>query len=1051
MIELPVVDADEAAKEEAKASGTRFWRSFNHLKGEEGFKETMGEEFMPGESQPPSGPSRRKFLQLMGASMALAGLSACRRPVEPILPYTRKPEEIIPGIPRYFATAMPFRGSVRPLLVESHEERPTKVEGNTAHPFSNGGSGVFAQASVLNLYDPDRSQEVIREGGRATWQDFVGFVRELISQADAANVAVLAEPTSSPTVVALRQQLAEQFSNFTWVTYAPEGDNSAELGMQEAFGQRLRPLYRFAEAETIVSLDADFLKPTDESYLYNTRQYAESRMLSSPEEDLNRLYVVDSTHSLTGGMADNRVRMRASAVPAFAAALAAELGLGESPAAASLSEKQRAYVQEAAQDLREAGERGLVLAGETQPPQVHALCAAINGTLNSIGTTMLLLDISEGQEAIQEGSSMQQLADLTQQMQAGQVDALFMIGTDPVYNAPSELNFEAALKQVPQTIHLGTYLSETGQAARWHVPRAHYLEAWGDGRAYNGTLSVIQPLIAPLYEAAHSEVEVLNLLATGVDRAGYDIVREVWRGRLEGDFESTWREVLHDGFLPDSQYPQADVSVGAVPAEALQAEAPGEELEVVFRLDPTVLAGEYANNAWCQELPDPVTKITWDNVAIVSPATAEELELQAGYDRGQYYVDVIELTVNGETVALPVWILPGHPNGSISVTLGYGRDIASDREERDTWFFDTGDETDVFAHGPLGNGVGTNVAPLRSVQSMRVATGAQVRKTGETYMIATTQDHGVLDLEARPLFRIADMETYRENPDFVVDMGEPSPGEPWDEYPELYEDHPSDQPAFKDSDYYQYQWGMTIDLNTCTGCNACVIACQSENNIPVVGKEEVSRGREMHWLRVDRYYVSTEEDADNPEMVLGPIPCMHCENAPCEPVCPVAATMHTPDGTSQMIYNRCIGTRYCSNNCPYKVRRFNFFDWTPALPETVQMVLNPNVTVRSRGVMEKCSYCVQRIRNANRRSDIEERPIRDGEVQTACQQACPADAITFGDVSDPTTEVSREKSNSRRYEMLAELNVKPRTSYLGRVRNPNHRLEDEIDTEALIK
>ncbi len=1032
MIELPILDAAEATDE---SSRMRFWRSFSHLRKDPDFQKIAQQEFMPGALDEPGGATRRQFLQLMGASVALAGLTGCRKPVQTILPYTRKPEEVIPGIPMYYATAMPFRGVLRPLLVESHEGRPTKVEGNPEHPASMGASGVFEQASVLTLYDPDRSARVLREGSEASWQDFVNFAQQFAAGAQARRLAVLCEPTSSPTLLALRDRLAQRFGQVDWVTYEAAGDDAEALGYQQAFGRPVRPHYRFSEAEVIVSFDADFLGPTARNYLADTREFAASRRLEAPGDAMSRFYIVESTYTNTGSAADHRLRLRASEVPAFAAAVAARLGVpGAGSQGAAFADHP--YVAAIADDLRRAGARGVVLAGETQPAVVHALCAAINSALGAVGTTVRLLDTG-----VPATPSVDALRALVGRMRAGDVDALLMIGVNPVYDAPADLDFAGALQQVPQSIHLGLHVDETARASRWHLPRAHYLEAWGDGRSYDGTLSVIQPLIAPLYDDAHSEIEVVNVLATGLDESGYDLVRARWRSVIPGNFEEGWRRVLHDGFLPGTAYPAVTAAAGPVALSGLPQ--PREGLEVVFRLDPTVLDGSFANNGWCQELPDPVTKIVWDNVAVMSPATAEALGVVAEYRVGRYEVDRIDLSVNGQTVNLPVWIVPGHPDDAITVNLGYGRDIASNRPRRVTGFFDLDDYTDVYGQGhAIATGVGVNVAVLRTADSMHVAQGATARPTGETYTIVTTQDHG--SMEGRPLVRMTDLETFRANPDYMLEQEPTLPGgEPWTEYPEPWaEDHPREQPAYHDNPYYKNQWGMVIDLNACTGCNACIVACNSENNIQIVGKTEVGRGRELHWLRLDRYFVTAgEDDVDNPQMVMQPLPCQHCENAPCESVCPVAATVHSPDGTNQMIYNRCIGTRYCSNNCPYKVRRYNWFNWTKTLPITLQMAQNPNVTVRSRGVMEKCSYCIQRVREVQQRAGLEDRPILDGEVKTACQQACPAQAISFGDLNNPDSEVVRWKQNPRRYEMLAYLNVKPRTSYLGRVRNPHPSLE----------
>ncbi len=1028
MIELPVVNIEAADQDKPRE---RYWRSVAHLQNDPELRAVMGEELMPGAAERPGGATRRQFLQVMGASMAMAGLAACRRPIEKTLPYTRQPEEIIPGLPLYFASAMPLRGVLRPILVESHEGRPTKIEGNPEHPMSRGATGVFEQASILNLYDPDRSHTLVHDRSEATWRDFMSFAQRFAAGAAARRVAVLAEPTSSPTLQALRRQLATTFPQSRWITYRPEGDNPERLAMQQAAGRPVRPLYRFSNAEVIVSLDADFLGPTELNFVSNTSEFAQSRRVTSPDDDISRLYVAESTYSLTGGMADNRMRIRASEIPALASALAAELGFdGQSQGRF----QNHPFVAAAARDLQQAGSNGVVLAGESQPAEIHALAAAINAGLGAVGNTVTYLDL---EEEVEEPQSLR-LAGLVEDMRAGNIDVLLMLGVNPVYDAPAELNFADALLSVEDSIHLGFYVDETGRASRWHIPRSHYLEAWGDGRAYDGTLSVIQPLIAPLYDTK-SECEVVNAFVRGTDVSGYDLVREQWGTYVPGNFDEGWSRIIHDGFLPNSAYATTSVGQGEVFAGAV-SEFPEDEMEVVFRLDPTVFDGEYANNAWMQELPDPTTKIVWDNVALMSPATAERLEITQVYRKGAYIVDVVEVRLGGRAVEIPAWIQPGLPDNSIQVTLGYGRDIATTRPARKARFFDLDTYTDIYAEGPLANGVGQNVAPLRSSLMERVAIGAEVTKTGQSYTIVTTQEHG--SMEGRPLVRKATMDDFRSKPDFADAAVPLLPGaEAWNEFPALWEDdHPSDQPAYQEDRYHVNQWGMVIDLNTCTGCSSCVVACNSENNIQMVGKDEVGRGREMHWLRIDRYFVSDEDNVDEPEMVVQPLPCMHCENAPCESVCPVAATVHSTDGTNQMIYNRCIGTRYCSNNCPYKVRHFNFFNWSKTMPTTVQMAQNPDVTVRFRGVMEKCSYCVQRIREKQREANLEQRSIRDGDVKTACQQVCPAEAITFGDLNDPNSKVSREKRNSRRYEMLAELNVKPRTSYLARVTNPNTEL-----------
>ncbi len=1034
MIELPIVDSNAVQSEDQKL---KYWRSMSDLKQDPDMLHVSQPEFMPGVDEAPSGTSRRHFMQLMGASMALAGLTGCRRPVETTLPFSRKPEEMIPGIPMHYATSMPFRGNLLGVLVKSHEGRPTKTEGNLEHPVSKGATGLFEQASVLNLYDPDRSKELRRSGEAATWDEFVAFCQQFGLNANARQVAVLCEETSSPTIQMLRDRLQQKFPQLRWVTYAPEGDDPEYFGMQMAYGRSLRPWYQFDQAEVIVSFDADFLNPIHRNFVHNSRTYAMGRKMESEQDDISRLYAIESHYSVTGSVADNRLRLRSSDIADFVSAVAVHLEVdGVEGVGARFIDHE--YAVQIARDLRRAGSSGVVLAGEAQPPEVHALCAAINNALNSVGNTVIMLETDEQARPPQSDEFRRLVSD----MGSGSLDALLMIGVNPVYSRPGEIDFETALQRVETSIHVGSHFDETAQLSTWHIPRSHYLEAWGDGRSYDGTLSVIQPLIAPIFDSK-SEIEVLNALATGLDAAGYDLVREHWEdaGYIAGSaFEDNWNRVIHDGFLAGSEYNAVLPALRNVVAPS-NGVIPEGDVEVVFRLDNKVLDGQFANNAWCQELPDPVSKIVWDNVAMMSPATAERYGLEVVYKTGQHYSDVINLTVNDNTIALPVWIVPGHADDSITVHLGYGRDIVSRRPERVTNFFDLDDYTDIYGKGAVATGVGQNVAALRTPTTMRVSALGSLEKTGEQYMIATTQDHGYL--EGRPMFRMATVEEYRGHPEFAADAVHTLPGgEPWEEYPTLWEEkHPKKQPAFKDNPYHEYQWAMVIDLNSCTGCSACIVACQSENNVPVVGKDEVSRGREMHWLRMDRYFVSEEGNEANPMMVSQPVTCMHCENAPCEQVCPVAATVHSPDGTNQMIYNRCIGTRYCANNCPYKVRRFNFFNWTKTLPVEVQMASNPNVTVRSRGVMEKCSFCIQRIRAANIQTNLEGRAIQDGEVVTACQQACPSDSISFGNLNDPNSMVNKARRNNRRYNVLAELNTKPRTSYLGRIRNPNPELE----------
>ncbi len=1026
MIPLPLIDDTRAV------SGQKLWRSLPHLEQDSDLLEMTSEELMSGASDASSGTNRRHFMQLLGASMAMAGLAACRRPVEYIMPFSDRPEELIPGVALHYATALNFRGVLRPLLVKSYDGRPVKIEGNPEHPDATGASGVFEQASLLQLYDPDRSQRILHNKTAATWDEFMAVCEQL--QTTSRRVAVLAAPDSSPTRARIRAKLANQFPNSQWIDYRSEGDDSETLGLQIAYGQPLRPVYDFANADVIVSLDADFLAPHSKNGGRNLYSFSQGRKLTGAEDRMSRLYVVESTYTSTGTMADHRTRMRSDLITHFADDLAKALGVHSDGTPNS-------HVSAIARDLQSTNGRCIIVAGETQPAEVHALCAVMNEALGAVGTTVTLLETGESAYTAQS----QELPALVEDMRSGQIDLLLILGVNPVYDAPVALNFREAMGRVRDTVHVGLHVDESAQASTWHIPQAHYLESWGDGRSWDGTLTPVQPLIAPLYDDARSEIEILGTIASGEYRRGYDLVRDTWSPVLgEQDFETAWRSVLHNGYLENTTFP-------IVTAEAtFDGTLPEKEngLELVIRLDPTVLDGSYANNAWCQELPDPITKIVWDNVAVLSPKTAEELGLFCKYSKGRYESDIVTLAVNGQEIELPIWILPGHADDSVSVTLGYGRNIVTTRPQRNTPFWDKDDETDIYARGTLASGVGTNVALIRDLQANPVSTGVEITATGNKWVVVTTQDHGILDTEARPLVRMATFDEYQADPAFPLQDEVPTPSSDaktdFQDYPELWKDqHPTKSSSYRDSDYWQNQWGMVIDLNTCTGCNACIIACQAENNIQVVGKDEIGHGRELHWLRVDRYFVTEgddELDAD-PKIVMQPLPCQHCENAPCESVCPVAATVHSPDGTNQMIYNRCIGTRYCANNCPYKVRRFNFYNWSKTIPETVQMAQNPNVSIRFRGVMEKCSFCVQRIRETQKRAGLESRPLHRDEVATACQQACPADAITFGDLNDDQSQVSQSMRNPRAYKLLAELNIKPRVSYLARVRNPNQDLK----------
>ncbi len=974
-----------------KLTGKDYWRSLDQLAETPEFKEFLHREFPEGASELRDSVNRRTFLSLMGASIALAGVAGCRKPVEKILPYVTAPENVIPGIPQHYATTMPFGTTAYGLLVENHEGRPTKIEGNELHPSTKGASNTFMQASILGLYDPDRSQRIMEKNAERSWADFVSFWRTAFDRFSAnqgAGLAILSESFNSPTMARLMREFKARFPLATWATYEAVSNEHVFEGSNIAFGSSLQPVYSVEKAEVILSLDCDFLK-TELDNVSASRGYGDGRRITTENDSMNRLYVVESTFSLTGSSADHRLRISSSQIPAFTAALANELGnqgLSLAVNAANSGEFDSKWLKVVASDLLKSRGKSLVCAGYRQPAAVHALVAAINEALGNIGASVVYV-----QPADAALPSRSELAQMMTKISSGQVNTLVVFGGNPVYNAPADLNFGNALSKIENSIHLSMYRDETLRAVKWHVPMTHYLETWGDARSSDGTASIIQPMIEPLF-GGHSTFELLNLVVTGEDQRGYDIVRKTWEAVLPGSFEKGWRKMLHDGLLENSAYQPVSVSADGLRINAALSALPNSDsgLEVVFAVSSQVYDGRFANNGWLMEMPHPITKITWDNVAMISIATAKQLGLKSG--------DLVQLTIGGRSLEMPVWHVPGHADNSITVELGYGRTTA----------------------GRVGDKVGFDLYSIRASDASDIATGTTITKLNREYFIACAQDHW--SMEGRPLVREANLEDYRKDPKFAQEMVEHPPLESlWDEH----------------SYAKGNQWGMSVDLNSCTGCGACTLACQSENNIPIVGKKQVSNGREMHWIRIDRYFSGSVEDA---EMVHQPVMCQHCENAPCEQVCPVAATVHDKEGLNVMVYNRCIGTRYCSNNCPYKVRRFNYFNFTKDTPEVVKMAMNPDVTVRFRGVMEKCTFCVQRISEARIKSKLESREIRDGDITTACQQACPTSALTFGNINDPNSRVNKIKAQNRNYAMLAELNVKPRLTYLARIRNPHPEL-----------
>ena len=894
---------------------------------------------------------------------------------------------------------MPMAGYATGLLVESHMGRPTKVEGNPSHPASLGAANVFAQASVLTLYDPDRAQVVIYRGRIGDWSKFLTSMdqnrAELLIR-KGAGLRILTGIVTSPSLADQIRSMLAQFPQAKWHQYEPGSRDTVREGSKLAFGEYVNTVYHLDQADVIVSLDADFLTAGPGAVRY-ARDFANKRRVTGPESTMNRLYVVESTPTVTGAMADHRFPLRASDVEAFARALAAPLA-GKTGSAAP-GRVPASWIPALVRDLQKHRGASLVIAGEQQPPAVHALAHAMNDALGNVGKTVHYTNPVEANPV----NGIESLKELVAEMQGGQVDTLLMLGVNPVYNAPADLHFKDSLLKVRTRIHLSLYEDETAEQCHWHIPEAHFLESWGDARAYDGTISIIQPLIAPLYDGKSAH-EILAVLAGQEEASGHEVVRGYWQRQKPGaDFEQFWQTSLNNGVVADSALAPKPVKLNPALSTAAANAANAGGIEIVVRPDPSIGDGSFANNGWLQELPKPLTKLTWDNAALVSPTSARKLGVNNG--------DVVKLSGNGQAVEAPIWITPGQADDSLTLHLGYGRQRA----------------------GHVGNGRGFNAYLLSTAENPWISS-ATLEKTGKTYQLVTTQHHHIMGKEGeereeesvaalqRKLVRSATLEEFHKNPEMIHEEGE--------------ENGPSIYPGYA---YNGNAWGMSIDLNSCIGCNACVVACQSENNIAVVGKDQVARGREMHWIRVDSYF---EGGISNPGIYNQPVPCMHCENAPCEYVCPVGATVHSPEGLNEMVYNRCVGTRYCSNNCPYKVRRFNFYlfsDWTTPSLEPLR---NPDVTVRSRGVMEKCSYCIQRINRVKIAAEKEDREIHDGEILTACQQTCPAQAIVFGNINDKDSRVAKLKAQTRNYGILTDLNTRPRTTYLAKLRNPNPEIQE---------
>ncbi len=994
----------------ASARGKRYWRSLEEIAETPEFLDYLHREFPEQASEMTDPVSRRRFLQLMGASLGLAGATACTgQAPELIVPFVRQPEDLVPGKPLYYASSMTLGGYATGLLVETHMGRPTKIEGNPEHPASLGSTDSFAQAEVLNLYDPDRSQVVLRNGRITTWEAFLAAFTTSASTMAAsggAGLRILTETITSPTLADQIERVLTRFPGAQWHQFEPAVRDSAYLGSMQAFGEPVETVYGFGAAERVVTLDAEIFAGLPGCIRY-TREFSARRRVRGDGQGMSRLYALESSPTLTGVRADHCWRLRSSSIEVLARALAAMLGvsgLDQADAAVAAFEAldsgvDRQWLEALAADLTAHSGRSVVVPGESQPPVLHALAHAINRHLDNVGTTVRYTDPVAARSVDQVAS----IRELAQEMNAGDVELLVIVGGNPVFNAPADLDFLAAMQRVPRRVHLGPYEDETSEQCHWHVPEAHFLESWGDARAYDGTVTLAQPTIEPLY-GGRSATELMAILIDQPERDSREIVRAYWGARWEAGeadrglgltFDTFWQRVLHDGLIAGTAFETREVTLAASWDPGVSG-SPARGLEVLFRLDATVYDGRFANNGWLQETPKPITKLTWDNAALVSPTTAEHEGLSSG--------DIVELSADGRSVQLPVWITPGHVDDAVTVTLGYGR--------RRT--------------GRVGTETGFDVYPLRTGDAMWTLPGATIDPTGAHYPLASTQLHH--SMEGRDLVRVGTYQQYRDS----------------GEIPHPHTHVPGPQESlFPPFAYEGLSWGMAIDLNLCIGCNGCMTACQAENNIPVVGKRQVLVGREMHWIRVDRYYAG---ELDDPETVFQPVTCMHCENAPCELVCPVAATVHGSEGLNEMIYNRCVGTRYCANNCPYKVRRFNFFDYTDTSADPVlAMVHNPDVTVRSRGVMEKCTYCVQRINRVRQDAKVEGREIQDGDVVTACQQACPAEAITFGNINDPDSAISAARQDPLHYGILVETGTRPRTNYLARLDNPNPAIADRPD------
>jgi MoCo/4Fe-4S cofactor protein with predicted Tat translocation signal len=1037
-------------------TGSAYWRSLEEYSSAPEVGELLKEEFSGYDPDDVLTVSRRRFVQLMAASMSLAGLTltGCRRwPEEKLAPYASRPDGHTPGVPTYYASMIEQGGVANGVLVTSFDGRPIKIEGNPLHPGSLGASDVYTQASVLQMYDPYRLRQITKgkedgDGTQPTWDDYMAYAEaqgETLREAP-GSYAVLSQPSSSPSLARMKDGLLSAYPGVKWYEYEPINRDHEIEGAIQAFGKPVRPQYRLDRAEVIVCFDSDILG-THANQVRHAHDWAKGRK-SADDGKMSRLYVAESAMSITGGVADHRLPIRSAQVGALVQAIAQRLSLmtgksGKNP-----------FVDAIVGDLDKHRGKSLIIAGPNQPAEVHALCWAINDALGNVGKT---IDVTAEPQVV-GGSSVgcfQDIGELANAIGTGTVKHLLILGGNPAYDAPVNLDFAGKLAKLESAIHLTEYRNETSRLCDWQLPKANYLECWGDGRAWDGTLSVQQPLILPIARKraeSKSPVELLTLMLGETTTDGYTIVRQTMAQYLPSvGFESAWRNTLHKGVVEGSAYEP----VTARPKTASNLNAPPlaetQGFELTFVPDPSVYDGRFADNGWLQETPGPMTKMTWDNAALMNIADAQELDVNNG--------DVITITADGRSIDIAAYLMPGQARGSIALPLGYGRR----------------------AVGPVGMEVGFDTYKLRTSQRSGIARGAELAKTSRHHKLALTQNHHLIDdigasmIDTRVghkgvsglIIKEATFDKYKQDPKHATK----APGEHEGVSLQLWDSpymKPAKRPGGPEAFNSPHAWGMTIDMNSCIGCNACVVACQAENNIPIVGKDQVLMSREMHWLRIDRYFKNdrkADPDAENPEVVHQPMMCQHCENAPCEQVCPVAATVHDTEGLNVMVYNRCIGTRYCSNNCPYKVRRFNYFDFHSKdprgsakpwllIPDMQQeamigkierMIYNPDVTVRMRGVMEKCTYCVQRIKRQTidaknlwaRGERGDKMTVDDGAIVTACQQSCPTKAIVFGDLNDADSEVTKSQKSPRGYMVLEELNTRARTNYLAKLRNPD--------------